>query len=253
MTRLPRQLADLARMLTYMLCHRPDEFGLVLSADGFIAVKQVLQTLTGEPGWGFVRRHHLDQVAALMQPPAFELAHDQIRCLAPGPARLRRPDATPPALLYAAIPPKAHGRVWEEGLKPPPEKELVLAATRETAMKLGRRRASEPVIVTVQAQSALRAGIAFQGYGDELFLAPALPREFLQLPPPQPKDQARPEKPPRPLPSPGSVMLDLSNLLQPNPKIRGKGKKGEAAWKSGARELRKKRGKGEKVKRSKGE
>jgi putative RNA 2'-phosphotransferase len=240
MTRLPRQLADLARMLTYLLCHRPDEFGLVLAADGFIPVKQVLQALTGEPGWGFVRRHHLDQVAALMQPPAFELADDRIRCLAPGPARLRRADAAPPALLYAAIPPKAHERVWEEGLKPPPQKELVLAATRETAMKLGRRRAPEPVIVTVQAQAAVRAGIPFQGYGDELFLAPALPREFLQLPPPQ-KDQARPAQPPRPLPAPGSVLLDLPHLLQPAPKIRGKGKKGETAWKAGARQLRKKR------------
>jgi putative RNA 2'-phosphotransferase len=241
MTRLPRQLADLARMLTYLLCHRPDEFGLVLAADGFIPVKQVLQALTGEPGWGFVRRHHLDQVAALMQPPAFELADDRIRCLAPGPARLRRADAAPPALLYAAIPPKAHERVWEEGLKPPPEKELVLAATRETAMKLGRRRAPEPVIVTVQAQAAVRAGIPFQGYGDELFLAPALPREFLQLPPPPQKDQARPAQPPRPLPAPGSVLLDLSTLLPPAPKIRGKGKKGETAWKAGARQLRKKR------------
>jgi putative RNA 2'-phosphotransferase len=241
MTRLPRQLADLARMLTYLLCHRPDEFGLVLAADGFIPVKQVLQALTGEPGWGFVRRHHLDQVAALMQPPAFELADDRIRCLAPGPARLRRADAAPPALLYAAIPPKAHERVWEEGLKPPPEKELVLAATRETAMKLGRRRAPEPVIVTVQAQAAVRAGIPFQGYGDELFLAPALPREFLQLPPPPQKDQARPAQPPRPLPAPGSVLLDLPHLLQPAPKIRGKGKKGETAWKAGARQLRKKR------------
>jgi putative RNA 2'-phosphotransferase len=245
MSRLPRQLADLARMLTYLLCHRPDEFGLVLAADGFIPVKQVLQALTGEPGWGFVRRHHLDQVAALMQPPAFELADDRIRCLAPGPPTLRRPEAAPPVLLYAAIPPKAHERVWEEGLKPPPEKELVLAASRETALKLGRRRAPEPVIVTVQAQAALRAGIAFQGYGDELFLAPALPREFLQLPPPPPKDQARPEKPPRPLPAPGSVLLDLSNLLPATPKTRGKGKKGEAAWKAGARKLRKKRGKDE--------
>ena len=241
MTRLPRQLADLARMLTYMLCHRPDEFGLVLAADGFIPVKQVLQALTGEPDWGFVRRHHLDQMAALMQPPAFELAHDQIRCLAPGPARLRRPVATPPALLYAAIPPKAHGRVWEEGLKPPPEKELVLAATRETAMKLGRRRAPEPVIVTVQTQAALRAGIAFQGYGDELFLAPALPREFIQLPPPPPREEKTGPPPKLPAePTPGSFMLELSQLASKAAKA--KGKKKDPAWKATRRAVRKGKG-----------
>ena len=241
MSRLPRQLADLARLLTYLLCHRPDEFGLVLAADGFIPVKQVLQALTGEPDWGFVRRHHLDQMAALMQPPAFELAHDQIRSLAPGPARLRRPEATPPALLYTAIPPKAHGRVWEEGLKPPLEQELVLAATRETAMKLGRRRAPEPVIVTVQTQAALRAGIAFQGYGDELFLAPALPREFIQLPPPPPREEKTGPPPKLPAePTPGSFMLELSQLASKAAKA--KGKKKDPAWKATRRAVRKGKG-----------
>jgi putative RNA 2'-phosphotransferase len=243
MSRLPRQLENLARMLTYMLCHRPDEFGLVLAEDGFVAVKALLQALTAEPGWGFVRRQHLEQVVGLLQPAAFELAQERLRCLTPGPARLRRPLASPPALLFGAISPKLHGRVWEEGLKPPAHQELVLAATRETALKLGRRRGPDPVLVTVQAQAAAKSGLVFQGYGEELYLAPALPREFIQLPPPpQVREGAQPLKPPRPLPSPGSVILDLPRMFTAPPaKTRGKGKKGEAAWKVGARELRKKR------------
>ena len=251
MTRLPRQLADLARMLTYMLCHRPDEFGLVLSEDGFIPVKTLLRALSAEPGWGFVRRHHLDQVAALVQPPAFELAEERLRCLAPSPASLRRPGEPPPALLYAAIPVKAHERVWEEGLKPPPQKELVLAATPEAALKLGRRRSPQPMLVTVQAQAAARAGVAFQGYGEDLFLAPALPREFLRLPPPpQQKPGAKSEKPPRPpAPTPGTFVLDLPGMFQPTSQHKSKGHKGEPAWKSGARTLRRKREKGGKGKR----
>ena len=244
MTRLPRQLETLARMLTYMLCHRPDEFGLVLSEDGFIPVKALLAALSGEPGWGFVRVHHLDQLTGLLKPPVFELIEERIRCLIPGPPALRRPCEVPPALLYAAIPPKAHERVWEEGLKPPGHRDLLLAATRETALKLGRRRAPEPVLVTVQAQAAAKSGIVFQSYGEEFYLAPALPREFLQLPqPPQQPERTRPEKPPRPLPTPGTFVLDLGQMLQPAPaKIRGKGKKGEPAWKAGRRDLRKKPG-----------
>ena len=192
MSRLPRQLESLARMLTYILSHRPDEFGLVLSEEGFIPIKHLLQALSAEPGWGFVRRYHLDQVVGLMSPPAFEVEGERIRALTPEPARLRRdPGEPPPALLYAAIPPKAHARVWEEGLKPPPDRELVLAATPELAKKLGRRRAPDPVMVTVQAQFAARRGISFTGYGEGLYLAPPLPRDVLQLPPPP---QA-PEKP----------------------------------------------------------
>ncbi len=240
MIRLPRQLEALSRMLTYMLCHRPDEFGLVLSDDGFVSLKHLLQALMPEPGWGFVRRHHLEEVAALIQPPRFEVAEGRIRGLSPPSASLRRPPGEePPPLLYLAISPKAHERVWEQGLKPPEDQELLLAVTPEMAQKLGQRRTPAPVLITIQAQAAAEAGIPFQGYGEGLFLAPALPREFLQLPPPpQGRGKAQPERTPRPLPTPGGFILDLGQMLKGIPKPRGK--KGEPSWKAGTRTLRRK-------------
>jgi putative RNA 2'-phosphotransferase len=232
-------------MLTYLLGHRPDEFGLVLDADGFVSMKQVLQVLAGEPGWGFVRRHHLEEVAALLEPPRFEVKGEMLRGLPPAQGNLRRPPGeTPPALLYAAIPPRAHAGVWQEGLKPPGERELVLATTAALALKLGRRRSPEPVLVTVQAQAAARAGIDFQGYGEDLFLAPVLPREFLQLPsPPEKQEKAQPARPGRPPPTPGSVILDLPQFFAGGSRERRP--KDEPPWKSGARALRKKRRRGE--------
>ena len=248
MARLPRQLESLARMLTYILSHRPDEFGLVLSEEGFLPIKSLLQALGAEPGWGFVRRYHLDQLAGLMSPPAFEVEGERIRAL--NPAQLRRePGEPPPALLYAAIPPKAHARGWEEGLKPLPDRELVLAATPELAKKLGRGRAPDLVMVTVQAQFAARRGVSFTGYGEGLYLAPDLPRDFLQLPPPpQSTEKPKPEKPRPQAPTPGSFTLDLAGMPPPGTKPRSKGKKGEPAWKAGTRALRKQRQKGEKEK-----
>jgi putative RNA 2'-phosphotransferase len=236
-------------MLTYILCHRPDEFGLVLSEEGFVPLKRLLQTLVAEPSWGFVRRYHLDQVVGLLSPPAFEIVGEQIRALTPKPARLRRePGEPPPALLYLAIPPKAHPKAWEEGLKPPPDRKLVLATTKDTAIKLGRRRAPHPVLVIVQAQAADRRGIRFTGYGEGLYLAPALPRDLLQLPPPpQVPEKPKPEK--IPPPTPGTFALDLPGMFQPPPKPHGKTKKDEPAWKAGTR---KERRKGEKEKWRKG-
>ena len=179
MTRLPRPLEDLAKVLTYLLCHRPDEFGLALDPEGFVPVKQLLQALAGEKGLAHVRRHDLEQLAGLMSPPHFEMTGDKIRGLIPGPADLRRPGDDPPALLYLAITAKAHERVFEAGLKAPTERELVLAHTKELALKLGRRRSPDPVLVTVQAQAAVRAGVQVINYGENLSLArgdsPAVP------------------------------------------------------------------------------
>jgi putative RNA 2'-phosphotransferase len=245
MSRLPRQLESLARMLTYILCHRPDEFGLVLSEEGFIPLKYLLQALVSEPGWGFVRRHHLEQVVGLISPPAFEIVADQIRALTPEPAQLRRePGEPPPALLYVGIPPKAHAKVWEEGLKPPLDRDLVLANTKEAAIKLARRRSPHPILVIVQAQAADRRGLRFTGYGEGLYLAPALPRDLLQLPPPpQVPEKPKPETS-RP-PTPGTFFLDLPGTLPPAPKPKRTGKKAEPAWKA---ETRKERRKGKKGK-----
>jgi putative RNA 2'-phosphotransferase len=249
--KLPRQLEALARMLTYMLGHHPDEFGLVLAADGSIPLKRLQQALIREPGWGFVRRHHLDQVVSLMQPPAFEVVDEHIRCLKPGPAPRRQPGTAPPPLLYLAIPPKSHERVWQEGLKAAAGQELVLARTKETALKLGKRRAPDPILITIQAQAAVKSGLSFTGYGEELWLALALPRDFLQMPAPLPPSvQPAAVKPAAAPPTPGTFRVDLS---QPTGKpARPRGKKEEPAWKIGARALRKQREKGEKGKGGKG-
>jgi putative RNA 2'-phosphotransferase len=248
---LPRQLETLAKMLAYILGHRPDEFGLVLDADGFVALKQLQQALIHEPGWGFVRRHHLDQVVSLLQPPAFEVTEDKIRCLQPGPLPPRRPGEPPPALLFLAIPARAHERVWQEGLKAPFGQELLLARTKETALKLGKRRAPAPILVTIQAQAAAKAGSEFAGYGEELFLAQSISRDFLQLPAPQIQEQKPkvPKAAPTP-PTPGSFLIDWSQPTGKPPRPRGK--KAEPAWKAGTRALRKQREKGEKGKGRKG-
>jgi putative RNA 2'-phosphotransferase len=242
--KLPRQLESLARMLAYMLGHHPDEFGLVLAEDGSIPFKELHQALNREPGWGFVRRHHLDQVISMKQPAAFAVEGERIRCLQPGARPRRRPGLPPPPLLYLAISPKVHERVWQEGLKAAAGRELLLARTPDTALKLGKRRAPTPVLVTIQAQAAAQAGLSFTGYGEELFLAAGLPREYLQLPtPPVPEKKPPLPKGAPPLPvTPGSFRVEFPPALnQPARHPDKKGKKREPTWKAGARALRKNR------------
>lgn len=248
MARLPSQLEALAKMLSYILCHRPDEFGLVLDDEGFVSIKKLLAALGAEPGWGHVRQRHLEQTAALSQSPRFEIAADRIRSLAPPPAALRRPAGeAPPALLYVAVPPKAHAAVAQHGLRPPPGQELVLAADAETAIKLGKRRSPEPVLITVQARAAAKAGLIFQAYGENLYLTPApIPEEFVQAPPlpklpEKPKPKAKPAKEEFLLPPPGELAVDFAEMMKKAGKASRK--KDEPAWKTATRkERRKKRG-----------
>jgi putative RNA 2'-phosphotransferase len=241
MPALPRNLADLARTLKYFLGHRPDDLGLVLDAAGFVPVKRLLAALAGEPGLAWVRRRHLEELAVLQQPPGIELAGDRIRSLMPSPPELRRPGEPVPTYLYIAIPPRHHPRVWEEGLRSPAGEELVLARSPEMALKLGKRRAPEPVPVTVQAQAAARQGVTFTAYGEELFLAREIPRSFLELSSPPPvKEAPRPSKPPGPPPVPGELRVDLASLLTEGPRPKAR-RRDEPAWKTATRKERRRR------------
>lgn len=234
---------SLARLLSYMLCRRPDEFGLVLDENGRLPVKELLGALAQEEGWGYVRRSHLEEVVNLVSPGAFGLDQTHIWASQPGPARLRSPEAVwPPPLLYRAITARSQAVVAERGLQPPPGGELVLAADPELARRLGRRRDPQSVLATVQAQQAAKRGVEFFAYGEGLYLSGPISPDYLQLPPAPKKPEAKakvPEKPPAAPPTPGSVWLDLQG--QPIKPWKEKGRKKGPAWKEGAEEQRRRK------------
>ncbi len=241
--RQPQQRREsLAKLLDYILCRRPDEFGLVLDSQGRLAIKELLRALAQEEGWAYVRRSHLEEVVNLLRPGALAMDQSHIWAVQPGPADLRAAEPVwPPPLLYRAITAKSHEVVATRGLQPHDERELVLAADPEVARRLGRRRDPQAVLVTIQAQRAATQGAQFFPYGDQLYLSGAIAPEFLQLPPAPKKPAAKPapeKQPPEP-PTPGSILLDIQG--QPVKPWKEKGRKKEPAWKEAARQQRRRR------------
>ncbi|MCK7503966.1 MAG: RNA 2'-phosphotransferase [Desulfobacterales bacterium] len=57
-----RTLQSLAKMLTYVLARRPDEFGLVPDADGYVKIKDLLKALHEDEGLRYVNRSHLAEI-----------------------------------------------------------------------------------------------------------------------------------------------------------------------------------------------
>ncbi|MBW2208401.1 MAG: hypothetical protein JRG79_15965 [Deltaproteobacteria bacterium] len=56
------KLQSFARLMVYILGYRPDEFGLVPDSNGFIAFKDLIKALHEEPGWGYVRQSHINEI-----------------------------------------------------------------------------------------------------------------------------------------------------------------------------------------------
>jgi putative RNA 2'-phosphotransferase len=171
-TRSPQ---NLAKMLAYVLGRRPDEFGLIPDADGFVKIKDLLKALHEEAGWGYVNESHLREVLITIPVPAFEIDAHRIR------ARQRETPAAesgpepPPKLLYAHVRRRAYPWVHANGIHPSSHPQVVLAAQRELAERLGRRIDPDPVILTVNVHAAEVQGVTLTRFGDELFLADRIP------------------------------------------------------------------------------
>jgi len=234
----------LSSLLVYVLGRNPDEFGLIPDPDGFISYKELLQAIHEEPGWQYVRRSHIQEVLMGKDRPLFLPEQNRIKVLE---RRwhwdVDRPSPGVPNILYTPIRIRAHPIVMEKGLRSSEGRHLSLSADREMALRIGKRRHTNPVVLEITASTAQRAGVLFYSFG-QLFLSHEIPPKFIAGPPVS-KDvlekrtamEAKKEKGPSPPPSfqPGTFVMDRSG--DPDPYRRSKGKK-PRGWKENAREMR---------------
>lgn len=206
---------DLAKMLSYVLGRRPDEFGLIPDAEGFVRLKDLLKALHEEDGWGYVNLSHLNEVLLSVANAPVEIAEDLIRAKTRAALALEVPEPEPPKLLYACVRRRAYPHVYAEGIRPSLHPRVVLASDRTLAERLGRRIDPDPVILAVNVQSALAKGILFSRFGESLFTADAIPPDCFSGPPlpkEKPDERNRPQRPeegPRYPSAGGSFPMDM--------------------------------------------
>jgi putative RNA 2'-phosphotransferase len=240
------RITALGKLLTYILAHRPDEFGLVPDQEGFVPVKDLRQALIepkpkvapwpvtpwSEEGWSYVRRSHIAEVAYGSDRSKFELKDDRIRSTQPAAAYEA---AVPPQTLYYGCRRRAYPHILQGGLDPGGRQFIPLATDPALALRIGRRRDPNPILVEIHAQRANNEGVAFYQTHPLLYLATHVPSNYIGGPPIAeiiPKKQQRPQKnhqkPPIIQELPGSALLNLQ--MQPLHRE----KKGKT-WKDGAR------------------
>ena len=93
-----------------------------------------------------------------------------------------------PKQLFTCIRRRAYMTVTRNGLAPQHHPgRVVLFDERELALRVGRRRDAQPLVVTVQTTVASNAGIQFERLGGSIYLAAHIPADCCRLPaPPRP-------------------------------------------------------------------
>ena len=231
--------------MIYILGYRPDEFGLVPDPDGFVTYKELLQVIHEEPDWGYVRKNHFNEILMGNDRSLFEWDDKRIRAKKRAwTLDLENPLNALPKILFIAVRKRAHFHALEKGLMSSPERFLPLSSEKGMAMRIGRRRDQDPVLLEVLALQAEKGGIPFYPFG-QLHLTREIPADFLSGPPVTREEVTFPGRGVKrgeeksPVFTPGSFLLDLDRQAAPRFKSKGKKQKG---WKEDSRKLRRKRG-----------
>ncbi len=174
---------QLAKFLSYVLGRRPDEFGLVPDQDGFVKLKELIQAVNEEEGFRHIRRALVDELIITQPDSPIEIIDNQIRAIDRESLKPVQPEDSLPKLLYVAVTQKSYPIVSEEGIGPTYFSQVILSTDEKMALRIGKRRDSSPIVLTINVQQSKKAGITFLKAGDLLVLADTIPVGCFSGPP----------------------------------------------------------------------
>jgi putative RNA 2'-phosphotransferase len=257
-------ITKLDKILTAVLDKIPDTFGVVLDENGCLKIKDLYFALQDESGIGPVTPNFLERTINQFLSDKYEILDKKIR-LKPGLRTnfIEMDDGIiPPEILYLCIRRRAYDHVEKFGLETNgDEMPFILTTDMEIALKLGKKKDNDPVLIEIFADDAANKGIEFFKYGS-LYLSYYIPHRFLGLPPKKEEkvvvhEKTKPDKTTkeylkqpegaRPPAYTGSYYMSLKDMLphlfDTSSDKKQKGKKGkdkEPVWKEARREREKK-------------
>ncbi len=169
-----------SKFLSGLLRHFPDKFGLKVDENGWADIEDVVKILKSKYRVG---RKQIDLIVKFDRKRRFEIKDGRIRARY-GHSIAVNTDWTEsaeiPEKLYHATSPANIGRILKEGLRPMKRREVHMCATPDEAIEVGKRHAKNPVLMEIDAVSAMKSGIKIRKKG-EVYTADLVPPEFLRV------------------------------------------------------------------------
>jgi putative RNA 2'-phosphotransferase len=173
-----------SKLLSLVLRHRPQDFGVVLDAEGWTGVDDLLAALAARGTQ--VSRSELAELVSTNDKQRFALSPDGTRIRANQghsvSVRLEHQPREPPDLLFHGTVARALPSIRTAGLLRGRRHHVHLSGSRELAAIVGGRR-GPPVVLEVLAGRMHAAGHVFLLSPNGVWLTDRVPAAFLVLPP----------------------------------------------------------------------
>jgi putative RNA 2'-phosphotransferase len=189
-----RELDHLGRVLTGILRHFPDRYGLTMEPHGWVSLPAIVRSVSQRhPAYHWLRVQHLVAISETDAKGRYEVRDDRVRATYGHTVEvdLDLPTENIPDHLYFPVTLEEAGIVLEVGLKPSDRKRVHLSKTAGDAHAAGSVRTPDPVILEVDTRRARDAGLVIMRAGKTVYLVDQVPPEYLsrleaaERPPPE--------------------------------------------------------------------
>jgi putative RNA 2'-phosphotransferase len=171
---------QLSKFLSFVLRHKPDAIGLVLDAEGWAGIDDLIAK--GNAAGTRFGRDELFDVVATSDKKRFSISPDGLRIRAAQghsvSVELGLAPQEPPPVLYHGTATRFVEAILAEGLKPQSRQQVHLSLDEVTAHRVGQRH-GKPVIFKVDAARMHAQGFKFFVADNGVWLTDEVPPEFL--------------------------------------------------------------------------
>jgi len=170
----------LSKFISFVLRHKPENFGLKPDPFGYVNTGDLLLVLQNR--YGNVQLSDIERVVKNCPKGRFEIKGEKIRARYAHSieVQLDTQPSEPPEYLYHGSSPAMKNTILAEGLKSMQRRYVHLSKNKEEAFQVGRRKSQSPVVHTIKAKEAFQSGIKFYDMGI-VVLTEFVPSEFIEL------------------------------------------------------------------------
>ena len=166
-----------SKFASYLLRHNPKN--LNMDVEGFVNLNELLTKLrTRYP----IEKTLILDIVDKSERRRFEVKGNRIRALYGHtiPVNIALEENREVKLLYHGTTSDAASRILKEGLKPMKRRKVHLSPTIEIAREVGSRRTKNPVVLQVDAETAMRDGLRFFRATDKVYVSGPIPARYIR-------------------------------------------------------------------------
>ena len=173
----------LSKKMAGLLRHYPHRYGLRLTREGWARIDDLVEALHRIPGFEWVERSHILEVARRDEKGRYEVRGDYIRARYGHsvPVAIEYPEPRePPRELYHGTPARNLRGIMARGILPGKRLWVHLSATPGDAIETGSRHGPDVVVLVVDTECLRRAGYRVYKATDRVYLVKRVPPECIE-------------------------------------------------------------------------